>query len=363
MTEETNNKQDGNEAQTPPKRRAWGRIAKPVLGGAVLLVVILWSVGVFRTRIPGGRLEYQGGLAVPPGARLFTIKPELIAARVDVVGTVASDVKVNLSARIPASVKEVFVSAGSPVKKGQELVTLDDREIKEQVAAAEAQFKQAETELNRARRLFDSQATTEQALTAAQSMFATARAQWDRSKVMLTYTRIVSPMDGIVTDRRIEPGDLANPGQVLLTIYDPANMQIEVPVPVRLLAKLPVGQSVEVTLDRPATNFQGRVRQIVSEIDPLSRTQLVKVRIEGASADLMPGTFGRLWVADDAHTAFVVPATAVYTVGQIELLQVVKDGRAVRRAVRTGQKRGAAVESLSGLDAGDVVLVNPVQEN
>ena len=232
-----------------------------------------------------------------------------------------------------------------------------------QVAAAEAQFKQAETELNRARRLFDSQATTEQALTAAQSMFATARAQWDRSKVMLTYTRIVSPMDGIVTDRRIEPGDLANPGQVLLTIYDPANMQIEVPVPVRLLAKLPVGQSVEVTLDRPATNFQGRVRQIVSEIDPLSRTQLVKVRIEGASADLMPGTFGRLWVADDAHTAFVVPATAVYTVGQIELLQVVKDGRAVRRAVRTGQMHGANVEVLSGLDAGEVVLVNPLQEN
>jgi len=364
MTEETKNDEVKNEAPPAPKR-AWGRITKPLVGVAILVVVILWSVGVFRTRTPAGRLECQPGLPVPPNAELFTVKPESIAPRVDVVGTVASDVKVNLSARIPAYVKEVFVSAGSPVKKGQELITLDDREIKEQVTAAEAQFKQGETELNRARQLFDNKATTEQALTAAQSMFTAARAQWERSKVMLTYAQITAPMDGVVTDRRIEPGDMANPGQVLLAIYDPTNMQLEVPVPVRLLAKLPVGQTVEVTLDRPATNFQGRVRQIVSEIDPLSRTQLVKVHIEGTSSDVdvLPGTFGRLWVADDARQTIVIPASAVYSVGQIELVQVVKDQRAIRRAVRTGPKHGTSVEVLSGLDAGDVVLVNPVQEN
>jgi len=147
MTEEMKSVEIRSEAQPAPKR-TWGRIAKPLLGVAVLVVVILWSVGVFRTRTPAGRLEYQAGLPVPPNAELFTVKPESIAPRVDVVGTVASDVKVNLSARIPAYVKEVFVAAGSPVKNGQELITLDDREIKEQVAAAEAQFKQAETEFN-----------------------------------------------------------------------------------------------------------------------------------------------------------------------------------------------------------------------
>ena len=357
MTEQTT-----NESQQA-HRRALGRIAKPLLGVVVLVVLILWSVGVFRTRTSAGHLDYQPGLPVPPNAELLTVKLESIAPRVDVVGTVASDVKVNLSARMPAYVKEVFVSAGSPVKKGQELVTLDDREIQEQVTAAEAQFKQAEAELNRTRQLFDNKATTEQALTAAQSMFTSARAQWERSKVMLTYARIVSPMDGIVTERHVEPGDLANPGQVLLAIYDPANMQLEAPVPVRLLAKLPVGQAVDVTLDRPATNFQGRVRQIVSEIDPLSRTQLVKVHIEETAADVLPGTFGRLWVADDARQTIVIPASAVYSVGQIELVQIVKDGRAIRRAVRTGQKHEASVEVLSGLDAGDALLVKPVQED
>ena len=345
------------------KKSAWARMAKPVLGMAVLVAVVLWSVGVFHDRTPAGQLEYKAGLPLPAGAGLFTVKCEAVAPRVDVVGTVASDVKANLSARIPAAVKEVFVSAGSVVKKGQELITLDDREIKEQVTAAEAQFKQAETELNRARQLYENKATTEQALTAAQAGFTAARAQWERSKVMLTYAQITSPMDGIVTDRRIEPGDMANPGQLLLAVYDPANMQLQVPVPVRLLSQLPVGQAVEVTLDRPATNFQGRVKQIVSEIDPLSRTQLVKVHIDGTGGNVLPGTFGRLWVSDDERNAIMIPASAVYSVGQIELVQMVRDNRAVRQAVRTGWKRGTAVEVLSGLDAGEVVLVNPVKEN
>jgi RND family efflux transporter MFP subunit len=362
MTEEIKNDEVTHESQPAP-RRAPGRIAKPLAGTVILVVIILWSVGVFRTRTPPGRVAYQAGLALPPDARLFTARSEPVAPRVDVVGTVSSDTKVNLSARIPAYVNEVFVSAGSAVKKGQLLITLDDREIKEQVTAAEAQFKQAETELNRTRQLFDNKATTEQSLTAAQSMFASARAQWERSKVMLTYAQIVAPMDGVVTDRRIEPGDMANPGQPLLAIYDPANMQLEAPVPVRLLAKLPVGQPVEVSLDRPATNFQGRVRQIVSEIDPLSRTQLVKVHIAGTAGAVLPGTFGRLWVADDSRNAVLIPASAVYSIGQIELVQIARDHRAIRRAVRTGPKHDDSVEVLSGLEAGDVVLANPIQEN
>ena len=348
---------------TPARPPVWRRLAKPVVGMAVLVLVILWSVGVFETRVPPGRVDVQPGLPVPANAQTLTVKSKSLAPRVDVVGTVESELKIDLSARIGATVKEVFVFAGSVVTNGQPLLTLDDRDIKEQVAAAAAQFQQAETELNRTRQLFDNKAATEQALTAAQALFAAARAQWERSRVMLTYAQVVSPIDGVVTERRIEAGDLANPGQVLLAVYEPTHMQLEVPVPVRLLGKLPVGRDVDVTLDRPAGTFQGRVRQIVSEVDPLSRTQIVKVHIDCTTPDLLPGTFGRLWVADEARDTLMIPTGAVYSVGQIELVQVVSDGRAIRRAVRTGPTHGPSVEILSGLAAGDTVLVNPIKED
>lgn len=352
-------------AQSPqePAAPAWKKLAKPALGMIVLAVLILSSIGLFNVRTPPGKVAFEPGVPVPKDALTYTIKREVVAPRVDIVGTVASEIRVKLSARIPAVVKEIFVTAGSTVKKDQVLVLLDDREIQEQVTAAEAQFKQAEAEYNRSRQLFDNKATTQQALTAAESMFTAARAQWDRSKVMLTYARIVSPMDGVVTDRRVEPGDLANPGQPLLAIYDTTRMQLETPVPVRLLDKLPVNREVEITLDRATNVCRGIVSRIVSEIDPLSRTQLVKVRIDPTPADLLPGAFGRLWVEDNPRSAILVPASAVYRVGQLEFVNVALNGRALRRAVRTSPSTGNVVEALSGLDTGDIVLANPVKEN
>jgi RND family efflux transporter MFP subunit len=342
------------------KGRPFGRV---VIGIVVLAVIILWSGGFLQSKTAPGHVEAAPGMALPPGAKTATARYAPIAPRIDIVGTTASAEKINLSARIGGYVRELFASAGDAVKKGQVLVTLDDRELREQFAAAEGQHKQAEAEFNRTRQLLAAKAATEQAMTSAESALTAARAQLERARVMLTYAQIASPIDGIVTDRRVEVGDLANPGQPLVSVYAPEQMQIEVPVPVRLVEKLPLGTNVEVTLDRPARVFHGRVREIVSEFDPLSRTQLVKVRIEDAGGAVLPGTFGRIWVEGVPRPSALVPASAVYRVGQLEMVQVARDGRALRRIVRTGPRQGDQVEILSGLNDGEPVLVTPVQED
>jgi len=335
---------------------------KLVIGLAGLAVVIVWSGGFLGDKTAPGRLDAEAGVPVPEGAATFEVQVETLPTRVEAVGTTASEEKINLSARIPAYVSEVFVSAGDRVEKGQVLVTLDDRDIRQQLAGAEAQLNQAQIEYDRAKGLFEKEATTEQALTAAESMLAGARAQVEQVKVMLTYAQVTSPIDGIVTERRIEAGDLANPGMLLLAVYDPNRMRLEAPVPVRLVGRLELGQAVEVALERPAKVFQGTVDEIVSEVDAASRTQLVKVHLEDVAGDVLPGTFGRLWIDAGPREAVHVPASAVVRVGQLAFVQAVRDGRAVRRLVQTGPARGDSVEILSGLTAGDVVLVQPVQE-
>ncbi len=339
-------------------KKAW----KPIAGIAGLALIMAWAGGSCTSKTPPGKAAHEPGFALPAGAATLTTKRQPVSTRIYVMGTTASEEKINLSARLPAYVSEVFVSAGDRVTKGQVLVALDDREIREQLAATEAQLKQAETEYQRAKQLFESKATTEQALTAAESMFNSARAQAERVKIMLTYTRIISPIDGIVTDRRIEAGDLANPGQVLLAVYDPTRMRLETFVPVRLVGKLALNQPVELALESPARSFQGRVSEIVSEIDPLSRTRQVRVHIEDSTSEILPGTFGRLWVEESAHEGVLIPATSVYGVGQLQLVQVVENGRIIRRMVTTGQQQDGHVEILSGLEGGEVILATPVRE-
>ena len=301
------------------------------------------------------------GALVPAGAATHTVAIVSLPPRIDVVGTVASEKSVTLSARLSAYVQDVFASAGDRVKAGQTVVALDDRDIREQLAAAEAQFKQAGREYQRIRGLFDKNATTEQALTAAETGYTAAKAQLDGVKVMLSYAQVTSPIDGIVTERRVEAGDLANPGQPLLTVYDPTRMRLEAAVPVRLVPRVQLGQKVEVLLDQSAGALKGEVTEIVSEVDPLSRTRKVKIRLTDADGAL-PGTFGRLWVDDEPRPTILVPASAVTRVGQLEMVKVVRDGIALQRLVRTGPKTGDQVEILSGLASGDVILVTPGSE-
>jgi RND family efflux transporter MFP subunit len=294
---------------------------------------------------------------------VHTVTVERAASRVDVVGTIASEQRIALSARLSATVQSMLVSAGDTVTNGQILATLDDRDIREQYAAADAQFKQAESEFQRTKQLFSKGASTEQALVAAQAMYDAARARLEQVRVLQSYTVITSPINGIVTDRRIEAGDLAGPGQVVAFVYDPTRMRLEVPVPVRLVSRFTLNQALEVTLDGFEEPLKGAVSEVVSEVDPLSRTQKVKVRIGPTPRPVLPGTFGRIWVETELRDMVRVPAAAVYRAGQQEFVQVVVNGRAVRRVVKTaGAFPGGWVEVIAGLASGDAVLVNPLRE-
>jgi len=346
-------------AQGASGKKIIARLWRPIIGIIALALIIAWTGGFFDSKVPPGKIRHEKGEPLSDTAELYTVTRGEFAPRIDVVGTVASEETIHLSARIPSYIKDIFASAGDAVEKGQVLITLDDREIREQLSAAQSQYRQAEIEYERTKALFEKTAVTEQALVAAESMYTSSRAGVEQVKVMLTYTQITSPIGGIVTDRRVEIGDLANPGQVLLSVYDPLRMRLEAPVPVRLIDKLRVNQAVEATLERPDRTFEGTVTEIVSEVDPATRTQVVKVHLDTSSGKILPGVFGRLWVTEDPRPGIVIPASAVYRVGQLEMVLVVEENRVIRRMVRTGLRIGERVEILSGLQEGAVIVLHP----
>lgn len=339
-------------------KAAW----KPVAGVAGLALLVAWSVGAFEDKVAPGKVAHEPGEALPPGTPTLTVKAERTAARIALVGTVASERQVHVSARIPATILAIGVRAGDAVTNGQVLATLDDREIREQLAGAESQFRQAETEFRRTQQLFDRNAATDQQRVAALAAFEGARARVEQVRVMLGYATITAPMDGVVTDRRMEAGDLAAPGQPLLTLHDPARMRLEVPVPIRLLSRLGLNQPVMVVLDGRAEPLAGTVSEIVAAVDAASRTQTVKILLEQGGTGILPGTYGRIAVDGEAAESVRVPAAAVVRVGQQEFVRVVVAGRMIRRVVRTGPVSEGLVEILAGLSAGETIVAGALKE-
>ncbi len=347
---------------TEPIKRNHLRWWKPVAATAAILILIVWSTGALNEKVQPGTVMHLPGIPLPTGTETLTIHKEPVPSQISIAGTVTSEEKIHVSARVGGVVEVVTVSAGNRVERGQPLLKIDDREMREQRAAAEAQLRRAESEFQRARQLHAAQATTDQVLTDAESSFHTAQARLDQIQIALSYHDIRAPISGIVTDRRIELGDLAAHGQVLLALYNPTTMRLDVPVPVRLVDRLNIGDPARVWLDRQLTMVDGTVTEIVSEIDARSRTQMVRVRLNTGEMDVLPGTFGRLWIDLEPHPGYRIPESAVYRLGQLELVQVALEGRILRRLVRTGPASEGRVEILSGLADGDVILVNPVQD-
>jgi RND family efflux transporter MFP subunit len=331
------------------------------IGGGLLglAVIVIWTAGLLRDKQSPGKLDMEIGEALPAGAVVHVVAGASVPTRVSLPGTVSSERMINLSARLPAYVEDVRVSAGSLVREGDLLIALDQRELVKQLEAAEAQLALAETGYQRAKRLLETNATTLQAFEAAESGYKSASAAVDQVKVMLTYTRITAPLDGVVTDRFVEAGDLASPGQVLVSVYDPARLRLEVPVPARLISHFPVGREVAVKLDLGDAPVKGTVTEVVSAFDPVTRTRRIKVHLDAvADATVLPGMYGQVLLDVEPHESVLLPAASVMRIGQLESVQVVRDGRVFRRLVRTGPRHDGQVEILSGLAAGEQVLVN-----
>jgi len=330
---------------------------KPILVVAGFGLMIVYAGGFFHKKTPPDSLHVLPGEPLPEGAELVPVVASQRSPRVEVIGTTASDRRIQNSARMSAYVDEVLVGAGDNVTNGQALLVLDRRELREQLAAGEARLNQAMTEYRRTKQLFDRNAATDQAMTAAQSGYHSAKAEVERIKIMLTYATITSPIDGVVTERNIEAGDLASPGLVLLSIYDPANMRLEVPVPVRLISKFSLGQKHTARLDYPEGSYESEVTEIVGEIDPLTRTRKIKMRLTQTDGKILPGTYGRIWVDESPRESIFIPARAVQSMGQLDMVYVVRDNRMIKRLVRLGGIQDHEVEVLSGLADGDVIAV------
>lgn len=302
--------------------------------------------------IVGGLVAWRGQTTT------VTLGRTRIGPAVDLVyatGFIEAQQPISVQARITAPVERVLVAEGDRVRRGQPLVLLADAEQRALVDQAAAQRRAAEQTEARTLALFRqgwvTRAARDQAVAtadAARANEATAGARQDQLIVR-------AEIDGVVTKRDIEPGELATPTRVLALLGDPARVRVTATVDERDIARVRLGQPALMSSDAwPGRTIPARVSQITPGGDPTQRA--FRVRLAPEAADLPLGLSLEVNIIAQRHDhALLVPADAVQN-GQV---WTVSDGRAHRRAVRLGIVGTEASEVLSGLRAGEVVIVSP----
>jgi HlyD family secretion protein len=200
---------------------------------------------------------------------------------------------------------------------------------------------------------------TEQSKTAA-AQVQTAKAHYESQQAQVAYSRVVSPIAGVVADRPLNEGDVAGPGMPLLTVMDVSRVVARVNVPQADAPFVKVGQTAIITQTDSAEQSEGKVTVVSPSTDPNTTTVQVWIQIVNTGERLKPGTTVHASVVTEEYkAASLVPAAAILPgeEGGTAVLTVTSDSIAHTRAVKLGIREGNQVQILSGVNPGDEVVV------
>lgn len=323
---------------------------------------------------------------------------------IDVTGVLVPAQTINIASKITGQVTSLGFDAGSTVKAGDTLITMETKTLNAQLQQAQAalqsaqagaqsavnQADQAKVNLDTAQRaydrtkaLFDSGAVSSSqmedatsklelakkqyetasgsAQSQAQASINTAQANINNINVQLDNAVITSPINGVITNRNINPGEIASPGVSLFTIADVSTLKLKGTVSQEALPMLKPGQEIDVSVDiYPDKVFKGQIDSIGPMAVSTGTYFPIEISIKN-SGDIKAGLSAHASVSVTGDEKVIVPASAVVENNGQSYVFVIKNQVASKRIVTVGLRNDKEIEIIKGLEAGEKVAVTNIK--
>jgi len=323
----------------------------------IVIAALLLSAGCGSKEEPAPTLV----LAEPQAtiqAAVVEIKTVQVPVRVEVTGQVTAIFQATLSSRIQGTIDKLLVREGTQVSKGQILIQLDNRDVQADLARASAEVENAKAQFDRMKTLYPQEAVSKQEMEYASRTYKVAEANRKAVLAQLSYTVVKAPFDGTITEKKVEAGELASPGQPLLKMEDSRQLRLEATVAEGDLKSVSLGDKIPILIDALGTQaLRGVVSQILPAGDPQTHTFMVKVDLP-ITPGLKSGMFGRLQLVKGVTQTMLVPASVIVQRGELTSVFVVDPDKIGRlRWVKVGRWFDKQREILSGVNVGERVLL------
>ena len=287
-----------------------------------------------------------------PLVKLARVVEEPVAQIQVYSATIVGEIKNNIAPASPARITRINVEVGDNVRRGQVLVQMDETTLSQQ----EMQLKNLETEFNRIDQLY--------------KVGGVSKAEWDNVNLQLEVarksfqtlkenTRLESPIDGVVTARNYDNGDLYG-GQPVLVVQKITPVKLTINVSEQYYSKVKKGDEVSIELDAyPGETFTGKVSLIYPTVDAMTHTFPVEVNVANTDQKLRPGMFARATLNLGTLNHVVVPDLAIEKrAGSGDrFVYVYNNGKVVYSKVELGQRLGDRYELISGVPNGAQIVI------
>jgi RND family efflux transporter MFP subunit len=341
-------------------------------------ILVTSSLTLFSCGPKGG--GEQGGAFPPVAVKTAAVANQTIRTTSEYVAQLRSRHSVDVQPQVDGYVRRIAVRPGDRVSAGAVLMQIDPAKQTQSVRGLEAArnarvaaLRLAEQQQLRAARLFKEGTIARQDLDQADAALASAKAdvanfdaQISAETVQLRYYSITAPSAGIVGDIPVRVGDSVTSATRLTTIDQNSSLEAWVSIPIERASAAHAGLPVEILAEDDSVLAEGKIDFIAPRVTDATQSVEVKIPIANADSHLRASQFTRARVVWSARQSPVVPTTAITRLGGKPFIFVAEGGdkglAAKQKPVELGELSGDVYEVLSGVKAGDRVIVSGIQK-
>ncbi len=314
----------------------------------------IWAVALLAVMASCSEQKKQTAVVEEkPQVRLETVNVQPVAQTQEFTATVDADVVNNISPSVVLRIDKILVEVGDRVQAGQLLAEMD----RSNLIQSKTQLDNIQLEYDRQLALYEVGGTSKQLLDAQQVQLDVARTAYDNLK---ENTQLISPIDGIVTARNYDNGDMYSAGKPLLTVQKIVPVKLMIHVSEGFYTQVKEGMPVKIHLDvYKDETFTGKVSLIYPTIDAATRTFPVEITLDNKDMRVRPGMFARVTIDFGTERRVVLPDLAVVkqTGSGDRYVYVYNDGKVDFVKVELGRRTDTRYEILSGVPDGARVVV------
>ena len=301
---------------------------------------------------------------------ILTVENRAVSLKQIVSGTLEATTKIRLYNEESGRITKLPFHEGDTVEKGTLLVQLDNALLKIDLAKAKATKKQAKLDLSRIKKLLKKNITTEEEVAKAQTELDLARAEESRQLTRLQRSSIKAPIDGLITQRFFEPGDLLPQQSQILTITDPTTLQLNAQLAERWIPLVEKNQNATLRIDALGdTAFTAKVTRIHPTINARTHNGIIEITLTPSPDGAYEGQFARADIELTATSRLVIPAHTIhyepkgaYVFRIVEKTTGENDDTTTTQNIaekvyfEQGQQFASVIEVLTELKAGDKIV-------
>ncbi|MCL2168108.1 MAG: efflux RND transporter periplasmic adaptor subunit [Lentimicrobiaceae bacterium] len=296
-------------------------------------------------------------------AKLYVLEPTLLSNGITAVGTLLPNEEVELISEAAGKVVGIFFDEGTSVSNGQLLLKVDDAELQAQLRRAEYQLALTGERLNRQRILLEKDAVSREEFDQVQTDYNILQTDIDLLKTKISKTEIRAPFAGTIGFRGISLGSYLQLNTIIARLIDHNKLKLEFAIPEKYASICFTGNKIKFRTEVSSNEFEATVYAVDPKVDIATRTITVRGLYNNSNKKMLAGMFARVnLIIDQSEEVLLIPSEAIVQEMEGKKVWIISNGQAWSQAITTGFRSNNQVEVITGLQAGDTIMVTGLMQ-